>query len=96
MKPVILLAVALQAGSAAAAACPFSLLKRAGLLNKKDEAAYDAVKADPKAAEELFASHNHNHARDSDASLGGLLDLPLGGGLGKSKLSLHDGNRTID
>lgn len=94
MKPVILLAVALQAGSAAAAACPFSLLKRAGLLNKKDEAAYDAVKADPKAAEELFASHNY--ARDSDASLGGLLDLPLGGGLGKSKLSLHDGNRTID
>lgn len=84
MKPVVLLAVILQAGFTAAAACPFSLLKRAGLLNKRDEAAYDAVKADPKAADEIFASHNH--ARDSDKFTRGLLDLSLGGGLCKSKL----------
>lgn len=81
MKPIIVFSVIFQAGSAAAAVCPFSLLKRAGLLNPRDEAAYDAVKADPNAAEEIFASHHQ--ARDPEKLGDGLLDLPLGGGLCK-------------
>lgn len=54
MKFVTPYGVALLAGSAAAAVCPFSLMKRAGLLNKDDEAAYDAVKANPEAANDII------------------------------------------
>jgi hypothetical protein len=70
-------------------ACPFALLKRAGLLSDDDAAAFDLVKRDPEAAESLIARH---HARAAEANadkligprqLGGLLDLPLGGGLRK-------------
>lgn len=82
-------AVAL-ASSATAAVCPFSLLKRAGLLSADDEAKYDAVKADSTLADELFRAHHAQSARQEKRSAteligprsdDGILDLPLGGGL---------------
>lgn len=72
------------------AACPFELLKRSGVLSEEDIAKFEAVKRDPGAAEELFQAHRRAAEADPQPEaepaligpiLGGLLDLPLGGGL---------------
>lgn len=90
MKIFYIFGTAVLANSATAAVCPFSLLKRAGLLSEDDEAKYDAVKADSRVAEELFRAHHAQAARQEKRSAteligprsdDGLLDLPLGGGL---------------
>lgn len=67
------------------AACPLAEMKRSGVLSEADAAKFEAVKRDPKAAEELLKAHQ---ARDAMPNAepepqGGLLggDLPLGGGL---------------
>lgn len=89
MKPSIFISVNLFASCSLALVCPFSLLKRAGLLNAEDEAAYDKVAANPAAAEDIF---RERHYKKSDSLIGprssnGLLDLPLGGGLRMVSLS---------
>ena len=80
------------AGYAAAAACPFQELKRSGILSGKDIAKFEAVKRDPKVADELFAAHQASAPKNSkrtpqllDALGGALTDVTnaLGGGLGK-------------
>jgi hypothetical protein len=73
------------------AACPYALLRRAGLLPEDEAAKFDAVKADPGFAEALFQAHRREvEVEDEGKSnpqligprgLGGLLDLPFGGGL---------------
>ena len=55
--------------AAVAAACPYSQLKKAGLLNRAELAKYEELKRD----------HGHLEERSSN----GLLALPLGGGLGR-------------
>lgn len=74
-------------------------MKRSGLLSEEDVAKFEAVKRDPKAAEELFQAHQaeKREAAPEPAAggiigptLNGLLDLPFGGGLRESlKLPLH-------
>lgn len=87
MKFSLAIGTILLASSATAAVCPISLLKRAGLLNKEDEAAYDAVKADRGAAEDLFHANQKKQSKRAGSvligprSADGLLDLPFGGGL---------------
>jgi hypothetical protein len=85
-----LLSVAFVAGFiglAQGTACPFSLLKRAGILTDADAAKFEAVKRDPAAAEALFQEYQRQEANEkrepqSSGLLGGLLgELPLGGGL---------------
>ena len=77
------------------AACPFSELKRSGTLSEEDIAKFEAVKRDPKAAEALFKAHQAGKREASPEPkpagiigpiLNGVLDLPLGGGLRKSRI----------
>lgn len=76
----------------ACGACPFSELKRSGVLSEDDIAQFEAVKRNPKAAEALVKAHQAEKreaaAEPNPASivgpiLNGVLDLPLGGGLRK-------------
>ena len=90
MKLVTISTIALLASSATAATCPFSLLKRAGLLQRDDEAAFDAVRANPRQVDAILKSHYqkrsgtpHTEKLHGPRSADGLLDLPLGGGLCK-------------
>lgn len=87
MKSAVLLSV-IFASCSLALVCPFSLLKRAGLLNPEDEAAYDRVAANPSSAEDIYLERHYkkSDSPDSGSLIGprsseGLLDLPLGGGL---------------
>lgn len=61
------LTVTALASYAAAAACPFQALKRSGALSDEDLAKFEAVKRDPKLAEELFAAHGSSDAAAEDA-----------------------------
>ena len=73
------------------AACPFELLKRSGVLTEADLAKFEAVKRDPKAAEVLFQAHKREAAPVASPAgvigpiVSGVLDLPYGGGLRKSR-----------
>lgn len=80
------------------ALCPFEAMKRSGMLTEADLAKFEAVKRDPGAAEELFNAYNKKKraASPEPAPAGvigpivnGVLDLPLGGGLRKSRFHIH-------
>jgi hypothetical protein len=67
-------------------ACPFEDLRRSRMLSVEDAAKFDDVKRNPAAAEEHLNSHKRRAGVDKEKRqdlLGGLLDLPLGGGLCK-------------
>ena len=67
-------------GLAAAVACPFGQFKKAGLLSEADLAKYEEIKR----------GGGHLEERSNDALLPITttgLDLPFGGGLGKSDCS---------
>ena len=74
-------------------------MKRSGVLSEEDVAKFEAVKRDPKAAEELFQAHQaeRREAAPEPAdggiigpTLNGVLDLPYGGGLRESLKLLSD------
>lgn len=91
MKLSILASAAVFAGYASGAACPFQLMKRAGLLDPEIIASFEGVDKDPKIAENLLKARSwtgeHQGTKRSPETLigprdvNGLLDLPLGGGL---------------
>ena len=88
MKIIILTLLASLAVPTYGAACPFEMLKRAGLLSDSDIEKFEAVKRDPQAAEALFEAHRREAEPQPEPGLPGpasssLLDLPLGGGLCK-------------
>lgn len=95
MKLSILISGVVFAGCASAAACPFQLMKRAGLLNPEIAARFEGIEKDPKIAENLLRTYSGEHIgskRSPNTLIGprsadGTLDLPLGGGLCKSSLS---------
>jgi hypothetical protein len=67
-------------------ACPFADLRRSGMLSVEDAAKFDDVKRNPAAAEEYLSGHKGGAGVEKEKRqdlLGGLLDLPLGGGLCK-------------
>lgn len=74
---------------AASVACPFAELHRAGLLNHDEAAKFEAVKRNPQAAEVLLELHRREAEPEPAPQsggligpvIGGILDLPLGGGL---------------
>ena len=74
--------------------CPFAELKRSGVLTDEDWANFEQVKRDPAAAGAFVNAHQAKinvEKRDEKLqpeerglvgpTLGGILDLPLGGGL---------------
>ncbi|KAL9110477.1 MAG: hypothetical protein Q9227_005021 [Pyrenula ochraceoflavens] len=76
---------------ASGSACPYELMRRAGLLSAEDAAKFDAVKRDASAAGVLLEAHQQRTEAGPEpkpALVGirkrdGILDLPLGGGLCK-------------
>lgn len=63
MKSSTILSI-LSFGQAALAGCPFQQLRDTGMLSEREYELFQAVKRDPKAAEELFGKFQ---ARDADA-----------------------------
>ena len=74
----------------ASVSCPYAELYSTGLLSKDDAAKFEAVKRDPKAADALLKAHKREPSPQSGGLIGpivgGLLDLPLGGGLCRARL----------
>ncbi|KAL1847336.1 hypothetical protein Plec18170_008688 [Paecilomyces lecythidis] len=67
-------------------ACPYHLLKRAGLLGADIVEKFDQLKDNPELAERFIQAQNHPGHQKRDTLIGprdttGNLDLPLGGGL---------------
>ncbi|KAL9084904.1 MAG: hypothetical protein Q9165_007857 [Trypethelium subeluteriae] len=73
----------------ASVACPFAELYARGLLSESDAAKFEAVKRDPEAAKAILELHQRDAEPDPAPQsggligpvIGGILDLPLGGGL---------------
>jgi hypothetical protein len=94
MKPSILFLVWGFCSLAHSAACPFEDLRRSGMLSAEDAAKFDAIKRNPAAAEAYLNVHKreagYEHEKEKRQSLlGGLLDLPLGGGLCKYSTTIR-------
>lgn len=89
MKLSIIVSAAGLAGYASGMACPYHLLKRAGLLGADIVEKFDQLKDNPELAERFIQAQNHPGHQKRDTLIGprdttGNLDLPLGGGLCKN------------